>query len=374
MRSAALFAATLSCAVVACLGVALLVFLFVARTFAPASAHLVRPLYFDYSEAEATASVSLLASQRATIYAHTLHEVNHKNISVPHSKERFLAPGEQITLWVELELPDAIQHDIFQAVGELRTVDGRTAAKSSRPVLPKPRSAITKLARSVATAPLAAVGLWQDYMKMQVTLFERFREQEDRPFAVFVCRLRGRASKALPPPVASAAVHIRLHLGPLRRMLYWMRPGFWATLWLALVGIAATLGGSGLAVVFAALWLYSISSGGSERPSRPDAAPPDEDALSSDSSANGFSGELSPDSEEESPLAGSPQEADEFEETAADLDFSLLSPRDAAAKRLSSPRRRSSSSIDITPAASMQASPSRGIGGLWDLSSLQRRR
>lgn len=54
------------------------VFLFVARTFAPASAHLVRPLYFDYSEAEATASVSLLASQRATIYAHTLHEVNHK--------------------------------------------------------------------------------------------------------------------------------------------------------------------------------------------------------------------------------------------------------------------------------------------------------
>lgn len=55
-----------------------------------------------------------------------------------------------------------------QAVGELRTVDGRTAAKSSRPVLPKPRSAITKLARSIATAPLAAVGLWHDYMKMQV--------------------------------------------------------------------------------------------------------------------------------------------------------------------------------------------------------------
>lgn len=56
----------------------------------------------------------------------------------------------------------------------------------------------------------------------QVTLFERYREREDRPFAVFVCRLRGRAGKALPPPVASAAVHIRLHLGPLRRMLYWV--------------------------------------------------------------------------------------------------------------------------------------------------------
>lgn len=41
-----------------------------------------------------------------------------------------------------------------------------------------------------------------------------------------------------------------------------LRPGFWATLWLALVGIAATLGGSGLALVFAALWLYSVSGGG----------------------------------------------------------------------------------------------------------------
>lgn len=154
MRSAALLAATLSCAAAACLGVALLVFLFVARTFAPASAHIVRPLYFDYSSAEATATVSLLASQRATLYTHTLHELNHKvsncapttgrvallsscpcaahayhipradqpnadvtalqNASVPHSKERFLPPGEQFTLWLELQLPDTSQSDFFQ--------------------------------------------------------------------------------------------------------------------------------------------------------------------------------------------------------------------------------------------------------------------
>ena len=48
-------------------------------------------------------------------------------------------------------------------------------------------------------------------------------------------------------------------------------------------------------------------------------------------------GELSLDSDEASPLAGSPQEADEFEVTDADLDFSLLSPRDAATKRFTSP-------------------------------------
>jgi hypothetical protein len=68
-----------------------------------------------------------------------------------------------------------------------------------------------------------------------------------------------------------------------------LRPGFWSTLWLALVGLAATLGGSGLALVFAALWLFSVSSGGS-RPSRPDAEPPGTPPLSTESSADGLSG------------------------------------------------------------------------------------
>jgi hypothetical protein len=37
-----------------------------------------------------------------------------QNVSVPRSKERFLPPGEQITLWLELQLPDTSQYDIFQ--------------------------------------------------------------------------------------------------------------------------------------------------------------------------------------------------------------------------------------------------------------------
>jgi Putative adipose-regulatory protein (Seipin) len=131
-----------------------------------------------------------------------------QNASVPHSKERFLPPGEQFTLWLELQLPDTSQYDIFQvqcpllsddcskplcvrlnmeawkrgrarmayclhfsqAVGELRSVDGRLAAKSSRPVLPKPRPAVVALARSIATLPLAAVGLWHEYSKMQASV------------------------------------------------------------------------------------------------------------------------------------------------------------------------------------------------------------
>lgn len=56
-----------------------------------------------------------------------------------------------------------------------------------------------------------------------MTLFERYREKEDEPFAIFVCKLHGRAGGGLPPPVAKAWMHIRLHLGMIRRMLYWVR-------------------------------------------------------------------------------------------------------------------------------------------------------
>ncbi len=131
--------------------------------------------------------------------------------------------------------------------------------------------------RTFTVGPLIAVGLWQDYTKMQVgtccahfaaknrfsipfllagqvpacgawcsatfkniastdskrptlwqvTLFERYREK-DEPFAIFVCKLHGRAGGGLPPPVAKAWMHIRLHLGMIRRMLYWVRVLFFA--------------------------------------------------------------------------------------------------------------------------------------------------
>lgn len=73
-----------------------------------------------------------------------------------------------ITAVGEHDMQVAMLPVLPQAVGELRTVDGRAAARSSRLVVPKPRSAIVALVRSCATAPLAAIGFWQDYVKMQV--------------------------------------------------------------------------------------------------------------------------------------------------------------------------------------------------------------
>lgn len=57
----------------------------------------------------------------------------------------------------------------------------------------------------------------------QVNLFERYTEQVQQPFALFTCTLHGRAGGGLPPPAAYAEVHVHLHLGLLRRALYWVR-------------------------------------------------------------------------------------------------------------------------------------------------------
>lgn len=69
-RSLMLFSAAGVAAFAACCGVALLMFLFIARTYAPASAHIVKPLYFDYTQLEAVATASLIDERAVTAYKH----------------------------------------------------------------------------------------------------------------------------------------------------------------------------------------------------------------------------------------------------------------------------------------------------------------
>lgn len=44
--------------------------LFVARNYAPASAHIVKPLFFDYTQLQASASASLIDDSDVTSYKH----------------------------------------------------------------------------------------------------------------------------------------------------------------------------------------------------------------------------------------------------------------------------------------------------------------
>jgi len=58
--------------------VAVIVLLYTARVFTPIEAHLVRPLFFDFTQPEAVATVNLLNAEPHTHYVHDLHEFRSK--------------------------------------------------------------------------------------------------------------------------------------------------------------------------------------------------------------------------------------------------------------------------------------------------------
>ena len=58
--------------------VAVILLLYTARVFTPIEAHLVRPLFFDFTQPEAVATVNLLSAEPHTHYVHDLHEFRSK--------------------------------------------------------------------------------------------------------------------------------------------------------------------------------------------------------------------------------------------------------------------------------------------------------
>ena len=73
LLSSSVVAAALS---FACVAVILL--LYSARVFTPADAHVVRPLYFDFTQPQAEATVNLISAEPYTHYIHDLHELRAK--------------------------------------------------------------------------------------------------------------------------------------------------------------------------------------------------------------------------------------------------------------------------------------------------------
>lgn len=53
-------------------------------------------------------------------------------------RRRFLPPGQRVDVWVELQLPPSSANchgGMAQVVAELASLDGKTAARTSRPLL-----------------------------------------------------------------------------------------------------------------------------------------------------------------------------------------------------------------------------------------------
>ncbi|KAK9806951.1 hypothetical protein WJX72_008481 [[Myrmecia] bisecta] len=294
-RGLLLLVASGLCAAVAVVGLAVLVFIVLSRSAAPAATLVSRSLYFDFTLPHAEATAFLLPDEAY---------VASKSVA---GAARFLKPGQHFDVWVELVVPDSFDEErteVFQVKAELLSADGRLAVSASRPGLVKYRSPVIRQLRALLLAPLVLMGLAEEQQDLQLPLLTNYAEKPDIPFAVFRATLHARAGGGRLPQLYDARVHVRLRLGLLRRLLYMVRPGNMLMLLLMSVALAFVGAGGSACIVLLMLWLYTVRSPGRMQPGTSTAPASDDELLSSEPGLSDVDSALLADSEAGSEEAG----------------------------------------------------------------------
>ncbi|KAK9907381.1 hypothetical protein WJX75_002552 [Coccomyxa subellipsoidea] len=243
MKAAVLLGTSLVCAGISASGFAILVFLLLTRSLAPATAYFEKELFFDYTKPAAVASANFCQSPAP--------------VKASAANARFLQPGQAMNVWMELVTPEthgSSNTDVFQVAAELVAADGRATASASRPCLVTYRSPLIRYIRMLARLPLVLVGWYEEKQDLKVVLFKGYKEKADVPFCVFRVALMARANGGELPGIYKASVHIDLSLGLIGRALYKIRPGTVATYVLSITGLAAFCGGGLASLGLLAIW------------------------------------------------------------------------------------------------------------------------
>lgn len=253
-RGLFLFSMSAAGSAVAAAGLGLLGYLLLSRALTPPQVLHTRTLYLDYSASDIIAQAAFLPPGELSDGVPT---------GLPPGT-RFLAPGQRVDVWLDLQLPPPTSAPsargscngggMAQVVAELVTLDGKTLARASRPLLLRQGG---NTLWTVLTAPLRWVGLADGSKEVRVELFKNFREVDKAPFTVFQVAIKTR-DPGWAPELLSAQVSVRLRMGLLRSILYTLRPGTLLMLLLGGSALACLLGGSTAAAVCFALWLYTL--------------------------------------------------------------------------------------------------------------------
>lgn len=82
----------------------------------------------------------------------------------------------QVQIWMSLSMPPQ-QQELFQVTAELVTEDGKVAARSTRPYLPRRHRRALGLARLLLTLPFSL--FLDDAENVQLQLFDRWARQSN---------------------------------------------------------------------------------------------------------------------------------------------------------------------------------------------------
>lgn len=77
----------------------------------------------------------------------------------------------QVQIWVSLILPPQQPRSLFQVTAELLTAEGKTAARSTRPHMPRRRGLAARLLRALLTLPFELFA--DEEERVDVKLFDR---------------------------------------------------------------------------------------------------------------------------------------------------------------------------------------------------------
>ncbi|KAL4540024.1 hypothetical protein Ndes2437B_g01640 [Nannochloris sp. 'desiccata'] len=259
LRTALLLLVTSISATVAFSGFVVIGYLLATHSLTPRQLWYSIPLQLDLAGRELVSSASMLTALRGTgtNTPATALEAIAADIKIdPNS--RFLPPGQRMDVWLDFTVPalgDGTREaaELAYIVAELKSVDNRSAARSTQPVLLRSHSAILW---RVLSAPLHWTGLLSDARVVSVKVFSNYIERRDIPFANFKVTIKSRGETS--PKVLSASLRIHLRVGFIRRTLYHLRPHSLIALAMGAGAICAVVGGSIGASLCIAVVVYTF--------------------------------------------------------------------------------------------------------------------
>jgi hypothetical protein len=254
VRSALLVLTAVMAATVAAGGMSVLGYLLATHAFTP------RQLQYSIPLAPEIVNESIVAD--AIVLPLTSGSIRQEAVQQPASAARLLPPGMYIDLYIDLEIPyyrsldqRGVRSDVAHVTTELRSTNGRLADRAVQTVLLRRSGSMLRTLKS----PLRWMGFVEDTQIIPLKVFANYKEQADRPFTALHVAIK--SLNHLAPEILNVRSRVRLRLGLIRRLLFYIKPNVLLALVLGSCAVAAAVAGSFVSVAILSVMALAVLRG-----------------------------------------------------------------------------------------------------------------